>query len=586
MRLLPVTAALCALGAAAPRGAAAATYSGSLGGYYLQDRYDDPTTAPYRFTSFQLDANLRLNGTVFRRGLLDYTAGVAYNRLHLSRVESTDIADGFTWDVGAGILQTPQSPVHLTLNTSRATSNGWNKADRAGSLGTTLTTSYSGTLAYTMPGRPVIGISGAMSQSDTTVAGIDVGTTTGKTVSANVGNNQGALSYTFDYAGAWLDGPSVYQKYVDHRAGAHGSLRLGVDTYAAVDEAYYLREPTAGAPQSLRFETSRFLAYVRTGTPETTQHNVDYSYGRAFSGAELASNADQISQNLSYNTTRAISKEVTVSGGATLSLADVRSGTTAERGTGESVSGAVDWSRPLSPDTGLTLRGGGSVGLLQVSDRPVEGGYGLNGSARLSRRWEGGVGGYASYTASYGSNIRGVAGWAFAQTAEVRASWDPAPNRNGTALLTYTVARQYGRVFGDGASRILSLETAARWSIETLVLRLGLASGIADPTKRSFSADGVILQPPYDVENRFISVQSDTAVARNLVLTAFAGYTFNDTVGQPNGKDVLLTGMISYNIGAFRLSLEDRYNWTDLGGLTRTENRIMVLAARSFGGRF
>ncbi len=583
MRLLSVSAVLGALATAAtPVLAGAVTYSGSLGGYFLRDEFSAGGPAA-RTVSLDLDTNLRLSGSAFRPGLLDFTASGMYRRLQLSRSETTSLSQSLGWDASAAVLGTPRSPLHLTLTTARGWSDGWDSRDRAGTLGTSLATTHTANLSYRGPGRPTLSLTAAQTEVDQRVAGIARGTVRSQGLEVSTSYNQAPLSYGFTYGGSWFDGPTPAENFQAHTVSGRGELQLGRDARAFLNENYYLRTPTGAALPESRYEASRFDSGVSWGTPDTT-HRAAYSYTRIFRGADLATNADQLTHGVSYGASRIVSKEVTASGGASASLSDVRTGTSAERAAGQSVQGGLDWNRTLRKDTSLLLRGGVTLGVLEPAGQDVAAAYGLSGSARVGRTWDQ-ASGHAAYSATYGSNVGGTEGWAISQSGEASTTWSPGPGTSATATIGAGVNRQYSRVVGDGASRTVTLDAMVRYGSQTLSIRGGLASGIADPTKRSFAADGVFLQPPYDTESRFVLANGETHLARNLDLSLFASYTLNSTVGQANGRERAAGGQLGYHIGSLRISLDERYTVTDAMGVSQKQHRLMLLASRAFGGR-
>ncbi len=570
--------------AAAPAIAAGFSYGGSVGGLYLNETYMPDEGPTVRRPSLEFDGNLHLSGSVFRPGLLDYDAGAGYRRLRLTQNESTSRSESVSWGGSASILGTRGSPVHLSLATSRGWADSWQVSDRAGTLGSALTTTYSANASYRSFGRPTLSVMASQTEIDQRVAGIALGTVRSKNVAVATGSGTGPFSYAFSYSGAWLEGTSPLENYQSHTAGGHAELRLGQDSYAFFDESFYLRDPTAGAPPESRFELSRFFSGVRWGPPELL-HRVDYGYNRAFRGRELDTNADSIGHSLGYSISDQLSPAFRLTGTAAAALTDARNGTIAERGAGQTVQALLDWTRQLRSTSQLALSGGALVGLLEVAGRDVQTAYGVLGGASVLRQWEA-VSGQALYSGSFNSNVGGVAGWSLSHRGEATVSWNRAPDESVGGSLNFGVTRQYSRVFGDGARREVSLRGTARYHFQDFTVRAGLTSGIADPTKNSFAADGLFLQPPYDVESRFAVAESSTRLARNLTVSLFAAYSVNSTPGQANGNELFTGGTASYSLGALRISVEERYTVTEFQGRTQRQNRLMVLATRAFGGRF
>ncbi len=277
--------------------------------------------------------------------------------------------------------------------------------------------------------------------------------------------------------------------------------------------------------------------------------------------------------------------DLRLDGTLTASSTQLRSGTTEQIGAGQTLQSVLGWTKPLRESGSLHLAAGPTLGVLEREEQGIDFAYGALGQVRAERPW-GASRAVADYQASYQVNVNGVEGWALRQRLEVSLDGRMGDGWRYRGSIFAIAERQYASAIGNLANRTAELRATASRRWLDVVAVAGWASGVSNPFGTKVGGDGFFLQPNYDISTRYVSLQETTRFARNLSLMLFGRYALNQSPGRETGSEVGTGGVLAYDVGLIRLSVDEQYTSTEYGLLSMRENRLIVMASRSFGARF
>jgi hypothetical protein len=263
------------------------------------------------------------------------------------------------------------------------------------------------------------------------------------------------------------------------------------------------------------------------------------------------------------------------------SYAKDRLGTTEIAGSTEQIGGGARWQRAIERSQ-IFLSGGGSVGAQQREGNGTHGAWGANAGAGTSTArgaWIAAV----SYALGFSKNLSGEFGSTLSQ--QVNASADT--RLGGWSLrdtLTFAAARRYADVGDSSVNRTIQATVFATRS----GVQLQLSGGFSDGASGTLSnpGDGLFLPSNFNTRSRFALATGNTHLTSKLSLGLNARYQQSTAPGRPLQWEQGLGVNMGYTLGAFLLSVDERYSYGGYGGSHQSGNMFFVRLTRYFGATF
>lgn len=567
--------------AALPPPASAIDWSSRIGFGWSQQ--DDWSPAVHdRSPLMLLDLGLKLRQVVSRPEVAWVRGGATY-RLYDRQVNGVQVerTDTYTYDLAAALFQHRGSPLIVSASAARVVDD---LSGAEGSLGSL--TGDSGTVAarLALPGRPQVSLGYGWNLSSSRFPVLPDHDRTLQRLDAGAAHSTPAFNFNATYGAEWSRGNWLGDDYTLNDVRAEASANLGGATTFQISDQYYQRTPTASFDLALSSELHALQAGVRhlAGTREEQYGRYVYSHGiqtvPSLPATETTRHQGEYWREHRLGDS-AFSARPTVS----FSAAVQRLGADETRTTGETASALLRWYRESAGAVDEIL-GGPSFGLLQDTSASDAFGYGgslLLGTARPV--W--GVQASARYEIAYGNDLNAVRGWSLTQRASLTGSGRLGPGALG-GQLQLTAGRAHSPLFGEFASRNVSLLSQYGTARSRIAASLTVGSGIAGGPKDGFVGDGLLLPAPFDSHATFANLVASTGALIGLSASAGLRFGNTNTPGQPALTQYGVDASIAYVFAAFSVSLEDRLTTYAYPSGRATTNLVMFRIQRSLGDSF
>lgn len=569
-----------ALTVALPASTLAFEWNGEASLLYQRNEYwlqGDHATLPY----LDLEGALNGRGSLAAPGVLDWSAGLQYQRLRSEIVNATSTTSALGYRARLGVLDERTSPYSLQLDAARVNTDF--STSSLGDLHTGIrhATTYGVSAAYLAPERPSLTL--GLGRSEMTDRGLGVDAFRDAwTLAARSTHGTPTYTYSVDYQGILSDGTYAWDQGDSHHVSTNASAHVTRDGEASVIHNYYLRVPTRDAAGNPRYELNLLSGSYRLApSPSTVSHTAGYQFGHSIVTDPGQPDRERTQQAATYVVEHTPSAAWRLQWTGQAAFATDRLGDVEARSAGESVGLRTYWYDRSGPRS-LELHGGPALGALQPSDGGARLAYGALAGARAD--WYAGASqASAAYDAEYRRNLDAIEGWAFRQTITASGGWRMTSELNGRALLTVSAGRASSPLFGGTATRSVHLTLGSRWRRYDLSARAGVTSGITG-VGAAATGDGLLFAP-YDSHSRDASLTATATLSGGLSALLDARVLQSDFPDRPSQDERGLRGALQYRFGALALALEDTYTVTHAVQQTRRWNLVLVRVSRYFGSR-
>ncbi|HZZ83303.1 MAG TPA: hypothetical protein VFE30_02105 [Anaeromyxobacteraceae bacterium] len=570
---------LTALACAAASPAAAFDVGGAIsGGYWRSDSWSGGVhdSAP----AFDYGGSIGVSGTPIRRDILFMTAGADYRQTHSYYSTGNSQNGNFTYNGNASLF----TGFPLTLNLSAARTRADFTTDAGGATtGTTVMTSQTASASYTVSGLPGVNAQFSRSDSDNSGFGGQHHTYGFDALAASANQSIGPHHYSLSYDTSWNRGDLAENNYRFHHLDFQEGTQLSRDLDFTVSDNYLLRDPTLGSPVNPRIDDNAFITAVRWRPNSVVNTSTSYVYHHSLITAVATPDRESSNQGLFSTADYKYSRRLSFSATAGFNRGEERLAGNSVKSTGEQVSGGATWNSMLGPwqySTGGQL----SIGLLHSSTSGTDGAYGASGSVGFSRGWNR-FSASLSYNGAYASNLSARAGSTFTHGLSGSSEADLGRGFLLTSTLALNSSRQDDPLLGASFSRTATLSSTIRYRRYAVSLHAGLADGLAGRTQGGIS-DGLFIPVAYNTHSAFASASSSVQLARTLTLSGILHYVSATTPEQPTSHEAGVGLNLTYNVGSFAFTGEERYSTGGVSGLTQSGNYLVFRVTRSFGTSF
>jgi len=472
-------------------------------------------------------------------------------------------------------------PMTLELGAlrSRTDFSGDLKATQQGS-----TTRESQTLGlrFVMPQYPVVSASASRSWTANEFFGGLRSTSDTNGFSLSAAQVLSALDYRANYDSDRTSGSLADTNYRSHRLEIDAGTRPADGVELRATNVWLQRVPTVEDPSNPLFDGNAFTAtgswtpsrrFLLTGT---------YSDG-LFTIARAGSNRlDRHTQAASQGLQWTVAPAWTVVQSLALSRSDDRLADQRQRADGQSLTGGLRYVRSDERDR-FQLEGTASAGLLQPEGGGSYLGYGAGADAQyvrseLARRWT------ASYRVNWERNLQSQQGWRVVQALRGSVDLFAGPGLRAQVTLDANHSLANSDLFGGTETRFARLSVVGRYQRVQLNVAAGVSEGLLDLVPGL--GGGVPGGVADTVKNRslFAQASAETAFGR----TGFSGrlqvnWLQTSNQGRALLEEVAVSGLLSYAVGLFTFSIEDRYSVGSVNYGVTTLNSVFVRATRAFG---
>lgn len=559
--------------AVVPSVALAFQWSGRAGMGYVRDDIQRAGAATVTVPRLDLDLSLDARGFVYQPDAVTWSGGFEYRRLSVGVAGGEDTVENrLEYRLQTVLFGRRTSPITLSAFASRGEGDG----SATGIVFGSTTQTYGGTLALRLPNRPLLEGGYTHTESDVTSSIRADARTVRDAFSAGTAHSGAIYGFGATYRGNFSEGTFDADDYDDHRVDVNARVRMSGNTSLQVVDAFFRRNPTTDSPFNPRQELNVFSAALRhEEAPGPDVQRITYSHTAALTES-VALPVSRTLQQLEYQIERAVrAPEWLLVGTARANLDDRLLGEERERSAGQSLGATLSWRR-RADDRSVEVHGGPSVGLLEPFDGSVELGWGANAGAGLQRVW-GRLTGGAQYSVAYASTL-GTSGTSLFQQGSLTADGALGLARL-RGQLQLNADRTNDRLFGSRASRSLLARGEYARRRYALWLDADARDGVANPLRSPIGGDGLFLAPAYDTHTRSVGAGARGTLG-TLSASASARMINADLPDRPAQNDLELRAELSYRLGAFGLSVEDRYvTALDSGG---DRARVNVLYLRVF----
>lgn len=573
-----------ALAASLPAPAAALDYSGLLSGWY--DRYDTKTPGAGSTSSpmLQLDGNLSASDYVSAPEVFHWDAGLGYQRVRRSYLAGSNLSSVLAYNLGGGLYDSPNSKLRLTGQASRyVLDSSSSSAATPQTTGTTTDNSYGLRLSLQDGIRPNVWLGGSYRDSEN--SGFSRATVTETTSQLNAGISQGsgALNYVVDYSGRWNDGSLDALDYRFHNVSLNATTTVAdkVDAYA--NGHYLLRIPDTVAATNPRSESNYVALGTRFTSPDTLGRG-QYTYNHQLLSAPGMEPRERIQQSIQGRLDRTHAPGWTGIYTTELSTTQDRLGGSEATAAGESVSGLLRRQMAASDERPeLLIEAGPTLGLLEPAGGDVLFGYGAEARARatwflLTSRLA------ADYRIAYRHNLNAVRGGSLEQALSGEFETRFTRELRSRTTLVASSGRQDIQIFGTSINRTATLTSTLDWRRHELGAELGIQDGLSGELGKTVVSDGLFLPASFDTRSRYARLFGSASITPHLRISAYTRYAALSGPEAPNQRQADLSGIISYGLGLFQLSVEDRYTAAGASNFGNRVNEFIVRISRTFGG--
>jgi hypothetical protein len=566
-----------ALGALLLGGSARALdLGGSLGAGY--DRSDTWTGGLHSSVpAWDFAGQLSLSDSPFPSGILSWMASGDYRRHRSLYTDSTNTTDSIGFLGSANLFQS--SPLSLSLSASRA----WTEFTSSGPVeqtGSTLVTTYGARARYTTLARPTFTATVSRLELENHSFGV-TSNAASTNLSAGVSQSLDGFDYALGYDTSLADGTFADSNYRSHNFNLQATAYVTPGLELRLVDRYFLRDPTVTASVNPRYDDNDFHLSLSSRGDTRLLTRADYGYRHFVTSVPGADGRDAFDHAATAGVEYRYSPEWTFIGNAGASYSKDRLGATELAGSTEQVGASARWQRALDR-TQVFLSGGGSVGLQQREGQGQQGAWGLSGGAGASTSrdtWLGSL----SYSLGLSRNLSGQFGTTLNQ--QINASADTRLAGWGIrSLLAVAANRRYADVGDSSVNRSIQGSVYAIRAEYQLQLQAGVTDGASGSIGNP--GDGLFLPSTFNTRSRFAQATASTQVTRYLGLSVNARYQQSTAPGRPLQWEQGLGGMLSYALGSFQLSLDERYSYGGFADTRQRGNLFFARLTRYFGATF
>jgi hypothetical protein len=575
----PVALALALAGAAGP--AHALDFSAVAGAGYFRSDSSTPQSSSTAST-WDWYGNAALSGSPFAPGLLDWQLEGGYQGRRDYYQGGDTRLEGWGFHAGATLLGQKGSPLVFRLEGSRARSEFTSDTQQL-NAGSTETTSWGGSAYYRELDRPNFSASFDRTETDTRGFGLGSTFTNSSRLGLAVAHGAGTFDYALNYDLSWNDGTFDVQNYRTQQVTLRGRGRVSPTADVVLSESYYQRRPTGASTYNPQYDDQAFSLQLnwRPG-PRWSTRTI---YGYQHFVVEDAATRERLSNALTESVDYSHSAELKAIGTAGVTSSEERAGGVTTRATSAFGSAEALWNHEAGS---LTWQADGtlSAGVLVPDGASASGasGVSVSGGVRWARDLAAASG---SYLFAYDTNLGGFSGWALRQQLQLDGELHAGDDWRLRASGTATGGRADLGAAGFGTSnRQLLLTLGADWRGWSSLLTAGQNDGISGDLRNPLRGDGLFLSPSYNSAQRYATLTLNPPAWEGLRLSLVGRYFTQATPGQPDQFERGFSVIGSYAIGAFNVSLEERWSQGGAGQVDATGNLLMVRVSRAFGARF
>jgi hypothetical protein len=532
----------------------------------------------------QLDGNMFAQGFVYSPSVLRWNGRLGYSSVRQTYLDTDDTMDGLNYQLALNLLDTPRSRGSLNASAGRSTvEHATEPAGGTRATGTTQQDYYQVGSTLRLPSWPGLNI--GASRTDSTNSGFgrpDVKETTDQ-LNAFFSQGTGAYSVNASYEGRWNEGTLAPTNYVLHSVGVTGDAAMGDRVSVVLTDSYRQRIASTTDALNPTTEDNAFIASVRWRDHTNEKRGwCHYSYGHSLLEAPDLATRERFTHNLTATDARRYSRAW--NGTTTLDLAFTRSrlGDVDEIGAGQTILATAEWQGRVG-ESYLLIEVGPKVGALEPEGGPVKMGYGAFGRTRWAIERP-----FSRYSIEYQidteANLHGLDGWSLRQSAQGEAATVLLSGLRARAHATGTGARQHLKLLGDFMSRQVVLGASLGWKRYGTGLEVGASDGPSLSLQDSFKGDGLFYPADFTTTSRYASLTATAAFSR-VTASAFTRYTRVSGAGVLMQQEASVAGVLTYRLGRFRLSLEERYTAGGARSFDNRSNLVLVRLSRVFGGR-
>ena len=533
-------------------------------------------------TTWDWYAALAAAGSPFAPGLLDWTVGGDYRNRHDYYLGQRTQSNGLAFHAGLTLLGQRESPLVFRLEAGRQ-HDEFTTSGQYQSTGSSDSTIYGASAYYREANRPNIGAS--VSRSESTGHGFGVPDTKADLtrLSLTTGHGAGNFSYTLSYDLSWADGTYDVQNYRSQQLGLRARARLSPTAEMFVSESYFQRTPTGGPVFNPSYDDQMFGADVIWAVSPQVGSRTSYSYGH-FSVKD-SSSRESIRNSLVQGLDWYASPTLKLSGTGSFDATESRLDATSTRGYGAYASAMANWQRPAERLT-VSIDTSATAGYFQGEGTTSQAAFGASASGGL--RWSRDLAVLgAGYSFGASTNTGGLGGWGISQQLTLDGNVQAGDDWRFTGLASASGGRSHSdATHTDAASRQLTLQLTSTWRRWSAQLAGAQSEGLSGDLANPLRGDGLFLGTNYNGSTRSASL-SLTAPSMGGLNLSLIGRWLSQTFPDRSERWERGVGVIgSYVIGAFSLSVEDRWSEGGSPGVTSSGNLFMVRLSRSFGARF
>jgi hypothetical protein len=567
----------------APAAASAFEWGGHLG--FSWTRQDDWLVDVHNQSPFaDLDLGLRFRGAIIDPKVAWLRGGANFRLIDRGVNGATvERSNTYTYSLSGALFDNRTSAFTLGARAERVAAKlGGADGQWFGSR-----TSDSGyaSARLAVPDRPDASVGYFWNRATDVITGVPDHTRTLQRLDGAVHQGSPAFNLSAGYTGEWSEGSWLGEQYQANTVRVEGSARLDRATTFTLSDQYFQRTPTAHFDAALASEFNYFQAAILHADAPREDQFGRYVFSHSANAAPAMASTGA-TQHLGEYWREFRFDDTDFSARATGSVSSSQQslGGVTTDSSGETLGLLGRWYRQ---DSGITndIQVGPSVGLVQGREggSGSDFGYGANASVTTSRPI-GGVAATGRYEASYRNNLV-VPGWSITQGI-VAGGQGALGSGNLSAQLQLQSSRTWAPLYGAFASRYVYLQSV--YTVERTQVRAGLSigSGIAGSPGNRFVGDGLLLPTPFNSESVFANVQASTATLSGI--SAMFGLRFGDTnaPGQPALTQWGADGALSYTVGGFRVSLEDRVTTYGYPTGRVTTNVLFFRILREIGESF
>lgn len=546
-------------------------------GYYRSETTSAGQTT--RAPGWDFGAQLALNFAPIRPELLQAMASATYRLLEAGASENSSRTQQVGYNATLTALQ--GLPLSLSGFASRSQSD-FSTTAAAQQTGRSLATGVGGALSFHRERLPTVGVSVARNDFENTGLGGQQTTGSTTTLSASAAHQLENHGYAATYDTSWNSGTFADTNYRTHRFALSANSHLGEALDLRLNQQYFLRAPTQLAATSPRFDDNVFGADTTWRPSSTLVGSASYAYHHLVADFRgLGDNRESTTHAVRAATDWLTTPEIALTGSVGAGTSEDRLGDVSARSSGESVGAGIRWTRTTRLGT-FMANGSGSAGLSQASGSD-QGAYGAGAGAG----WNGTLGSWSSSLAassSYDSNLLGQMGWAVRTQVTASADTRTIGGLAFRSQLQLSDTRQYNPLLGDSSSQGLQALLILGYRVHSLSLTTGLtnaaAQGLSGPTGSQ------IVSTQLNTTSRYATLTATTVLLRGLTLTGLARYLDVTAPARPDTWESAFDLRLTWRVGLFDLSAEDRYTLGAQGGPRIATNLVIFRIARSFGASF